>query len=74
MAADSRKAGSSKRDAFSYGNVLPLIKIIQQLSEDSRFKYVVDLNGGGELLSDGKHWELAMRQEVDYLFGKGRGE
>ncbi|EJF7618261.1 ATP-binding protein [Escherichia coli] len=74
VAADSRKAGSSKRDAFSYGNVLPLIKIIQQLSEDSRFKYVVDLNGGGELLSDGKHWELAMRQEVDYFFGKEKGE
>ncbi|RMZ62269.1 ATP-binding protein, partial [Vibrio anguillarum] len=34
--AASRNAGKTERNAFNYGNVLPLIKIIQQLSEDSR--------------------------------------
>lgn len=73
VAADPRTSGS-KRDAFSYGNVLPLIKIIQQLSEDARFKSVVDMNGGNALANDGRHWEDAMKAEVDYFFGKERGE
>lgn len=38
--------GTSKRDAFSYGNVLPLVKIIQQLVDDPRFNNVVNLSGG----------------------------
>jgi len=73
VAADPR-TGASKRDAFSYGNVLPLIKIIQQLSEDMRFRNIVDMNGGHVLANDGKHWETAMKNEVDYFFGKEKGE
>ena len=72
VAADSR-TGGSKRDAFSYGNVLPLIKIIQQLSEDLRFKNIVDMNGGQALAADGSHWNAAMKDEVDYFFGKEKG-
>jgi len=73
VAADAR-TGASKRDAFSYGNVLPLIKIVQQLSEDMRFRNIVDMNGGHVLANDGKHWETAMKNEVDYFFGKEKGE
>lgn len=73
IAYDSRNGGKSKRDAFNFSNVLPLVKIIQQLSEDDRFKEVVDLNGGQELtVSD--MWRKEIEQEVDYIFGKKSGE
>lgn len=72
VASNGRAAGS-KRDAFGYGNVLPLVKIIQQLSEDNRFKNIIDIKGGQELLDDGKHWDKAMNDEVDYFFGKEKG-
>ncbi|PKB86814.1 nucleotidyltransferase [Ewingella americana] len=68
--ASNGKGGGSKRDAFSYGNVLPLVKIIQQLSEDNRFKNIIDIKGGQELIDDGQHWDKAMNDEVDYFFGK----
>ncbi|HDL8432966.1 ATP-binding protein [Yersinia enterocolitica] len=68
------KDSSSKRDTFSYGNVLPLIKIIQQLSYDLRFKYIVDLDGGAELQAKNLHWKRAMLDEVDYFFGKEKGQ
>lgn len=73
VAADSR-TGRSKRDAFCYGNVLPLIKIIQQLADDVRFKNIVDMNGGQVLADNGRHWDAAMKDEVDYFFGKEKGE
>ena len=66
--------GASKRDAFSYGNVLPLVKIIQQLSDDSRFKNIVDLDGGQPLGSPSTMWQSEVEKEVDYLFGKQEGE
>jgi len=66
--------GASKRDAFSYGNVLPLVKIIQQLSDDSRFKNIVDLDGGQPLVSCNTMWQSEVEKEVDYLFGKKEGE
>ncbi len=72
VAADSRTNGS-KRDAFGYSNVLPLIKLIQQLSEDNRLKNIIDLNGGQALIDDGQHWNKAMDDEVDYFFGKKKG-
>ncbi|MGG7669389.1 ATP-binding protein [Yersinia sp. J1] len=72
VASNSNRVGS-KRDAFSYGNVLPLVKIIQQLSEDNRFKNIVDIKGGQSLIADGKHWDKAMGDEVDYFFGKEKG-
>ncbi|HFD7916771.1 TPA: ATP-binding protein [Klebsiella variicola] len=71
VAAD--RNNGSKRDAFGYSNVLPLVKIIQQLSEDIRFRTIVNLRGGDALNDDGKHWESAMRTEVDYFFGKEKG-
>ncbi|WNP36140.1 ATP-binding protein [Enterobacter kobei] len=70
----AERNGGSKRDAFGYSNVLPLVKIIQQLSEDIRFRSVVDLDGGTELADGGLHWEKAMKDEVDYFFGKEKGE
>lgn len=66
--------GGSKRDAFSYGNVIPLVKIIQQLADDSRFTNIVNLNGGQSLLNPQNMWETEIEQEVDYLFGKKSGE
>lgn len=69
----AERNGGSKRDAFGFSNVLPLVKIIQQLSEDIRFKSVVNLDGGGVLADGGVHWETAMRDEVDYFFGKEKG-
>ena len=54
--------------------MLPLIKIIQQLSEDFRFSHVVNLDGGQELASDGRHWRNAMESEVDYFFGREKGK
>lgn len=66
--------GTSKRDAFSYGNVLPLVKIIQQLFDDSRFKNIVDLDGGQPIVSPNTMWESEVEKEVDYLFGKREGE
>ncbi|HEN3251579.1 TPA: ATP-binding protein [Yersinia enterocolitica] len=71
--ASNGNRGGSKRDAFSYGNVLPLVKIIQQLSEDNRFKNIVDIKGGQDLIADGKHWDKVMNDEVDYFFGKEKG-
>ncbi len=70
----AERNGGSKRDAFGYSNVLPLVKIIQQLSEDIRFRSVVDLEGGADLADGGLHWEKAMKDEVDYFFGKEKGE
>lgn len=70
----AERNGNSKRDAFGYSNVLPLVKIIQQLSEDMRFKTVVNLEGGDELADKGIHWQKAMSDEVDYFFGKEKGE
>lgn len=66
--------GASKRDAFSYGNVLPLIKIIQQLAEDTRFNNVVDLDGGQPIVASNTMWSAEVSNEVDYLFGKQVGE
>lgn len=70
----AERGGGSKRDAFGYSNVLPLVKIIQQLSEDIRFRSVVVLEGGADLADGGLHWEKAMKDEVDYFFGKEKGE
>lgn len=70
----AERHGGSKRDAFGFSNVLPLVKIIQQLSEDLRFRSVVDLEGGVKLADGGIHWAKAMRDEVDYFFGKEKGE
>jgi hypothetical protein len=64
----------SKRDAFSYGNVLPLIKIIQQLSDDPRFNNIVDLNGGQKLTNPITMWDVEIEKEVDYMFGKEIGK
>lgn len=73
VSVDYRNGNKSKRDAFGYSNVLPLVKIIQQLSEDSRFSQVVELDGGQPLAAGGKHWRQAMEHEVDYFFGKEKG-
>ncbi|MBO0206412.1 ATP-binding protein [Vibrio sp. Vb0877] len=70
--AASRNAGSSERNAFNYGNVLPLIKIIQQLSEDSRFTEVLDTSGG-QTINAAKTWDAPLQDEVDYIFGKPKG-
>lgn len=64
--AASRNAGSSERNAFNYGNVLPLIKIIQQLSEDSRFTEVLDTTGG-QSINAAKTWDAPLQDEVDYI-------
>lgn len=66
--------GGSKRDAFSYGNVIPLVKIIQQLADDNRFTNIVNLNGGQPLSNQKEMWETEIEKEVDYLFGKKSGE
>ncbi|MEZ8777436.1 ATP-binding protein [Vibrio splendidus] len=66
--------GTSKRDAFSYGNVLPLVKIIQQLSDDSRFNNIVNLNGMQKINDPKKMWEDEIDKEVDYLFGKAHNK
>lgn len=66
--------GESKRDAFSYGNVLPLVKIIHQLSSDLRFSNVVDLRGGQPINNRYTLWQDEVDKEVDYIFGKKNGE
>lgn len=66
--------GASKRDAFSYGNVLPLVKIIQQLVDDPRFNNVVNLYGGQEITNPATMWNEEVENEVDYIFGKKSGE
>lgn len=68
VAAD-KPAGNTKRDSFNYGNVLPLVKLIQQLNEDSRFKEVIDTNGG-QAINQASIWQQPMEDEVDYIFGK----
>jgi hypothetical protein len=68
--AASRVAGKTERNAFNYGNVLPLIKIIQQLSEDVRFSEIVDTEGGQNINHSGSPWEAPLYEEVDYIFGK----
>ena len=68
VAAD-RNPGSTKRDSFSYGNVLPLVKLIQQLNEDSRFKEVINTNGG-QYINPAAIWQQPMNDEIDYIFGK----
>jgi|TARA_R110002033_G_scaffold169325_2_gene209916 hypothetical protein len=66
--------GTSKRDAFSYGNVLPLVKIIQQLVDDPRFNNVVNLYGGQAITNPATMWNEEVESEVDYIFGKQSGE
>lgn len=66
--------GTSKRDAFSYGNVLPLVKIIQQLVDDPRFNNVVNLSGGQAINNPAVMWDEEVEKEVDYIFGKKSGE
>lgn len=66
--------GTSKRDAFSYGNVLPLVKIIQQLVDDPRFNNVVNLSGGQTINNPTSMWQEEVETEVDYIFGKKSGE
>ena len=66
--------GTSKRDAFSYGNVLPLVKIIQQLVDDPRFNNVVNLSGGQAINNPATMWDEEIEKEVDYIFGKKSGE
>ena len=66
--------GTSKRDAFSYGNVLPLVKIIQQLVDDPRFNNVVNLSGGQAINNPTAMWGEEIEKEVDYIFGKKSGE
>ncbi|MCS6159819.1 MULTISPECIES: anti-phage-associated helicase HerA [Shewanella] len=65
--------GASKRDAFSYGNVLPLVKIIQQLVDDPRFNNVVNLSGGQAISNPATMWNKEVEDEVDYIFGKKSG-
>lgn len=62
--------GKSKRDAFNYSNVLPLVKIIQQLTSDIRFSSVVNLNGGNPLSVGHLMWKTEVDNEVEYIFGK----
>jgi DNA helicase HerA-like ATPase len=70
--AASRNAGKTERNAFNYGNVLPLIKIIQQLSEDSRFIEVLN-TAGGQIINRAEPWQKPLEEEVDYIFGKPKG-
>lgn len=65
--------GTSKRDAFTYGNVLPLVKIIQQLVDDPRFNNVVNLSGGQAINNPALMWDEEIEKEVDYIFGKKIG-
>ena len=69
VAADKNPV-NTKRDPFSYGNVLPLVKLIQQLNEDSRFKEVINIDGG-QNINQAAIWQQPMNDEVDYIFGKG---
>ncbi|HHQ4797254.1 anti-phage-associated helicase HerA [Aeromonas veronii] len=66
--------GISKRDAFSYGNVLPLVKLIQQLVDDPRFSNVVNLSGGQPIRNHVTMWDEEIENEVDYIFGRKSGE
>ncbi|WP_320151684.1 ATP-binding protein [uncultured Tolumonas sp.] len=64
-----RNSGFTKRDAFNYGNVLPLVKLIQQLNEDARFNEVINTRGE-QAISFDSMWQKPMEDEVDYIFGK----
>ena len=72
--AASRTAGMTERNAFNYGNVLPLIKVIQQLSEDVRFTEIVNTEGGELINPNGNPWEAPLYDEVDFIFGKPKGQ
>jgi len=64
-----KNSGLTKRDAFNYGNVLPLVKLIQQLNEDARFNEVINTRGG-QVINFDSIWQKPMEDEVDYIFGK----
>ncbi|MGY3895451.1 ATP-binding protein [Aeromonas enterica] len=71
----ARNANTTERNPFNYGNVLPLIKIIQQLSEDTRFKTVINTNGGETTNNvSADHWADPINIEVNNIFGLPRGE
>lgn len=53
---------------------MPLVKIIQQLSDDPRFNNIVNLNGGQIISNPANMWDEEIEKEVDYIFGKQAGE
>ncbi|WP_429023051.1 ATP-binding protein [Aeromonas allosaccharophila] len=69
----SRNQNTTERNAFNYGNVLPLIKVIHQLCEDSRFNFVINTDGG-QHIDHTQVWDKPLHDEVDYIFGKKSGD
>lgn len=65
----SQSAQGVKRDAFSYGNVSPLISRIHRLVEDEQFRQVVDVDGGHSALSGPLDWSQESTQLVESIFG-----
>lgn len=61
--------GEADRNAFSYGNVAPLVNRVRRLIEDDCFNDVVDTSGGGNVGSG--HLNLISQSQalVDKIFG-----
>jgi DNA helicase HerA-like ATPase len=61
--------GTWERNAFSYGNLAPLIARIRRLVEDERFQEVVAVNGGPPLQAGQLSWIAESRALVEDIFG-----
>ncbi len=73
LVADSYSISPSrdgpKRDAFSYGNVAPLISRIRRLVEDERFREVVNVASARSTLPGALDWANESRALVEDIFG-----
>jgi len=61
--------GGWERNAFSYGNLAPLIARIRRLVEDERFQEVVAVNGGAPRQAGQLNWVAESRALVEDIFG-----
>jgi hypothetical protein len=58
-----------ERNAFSYGNVSPLINRIRRLVDDARFRDVVDVDGGPPVVPGRLDWMRESQALVERVFG-----
>ncbi len=64
-----RSANTFKRDAFSYGNVSPLITRVHRLVDDEMLRTVVDVAGGQPINGNALDMQVESEKLVENIFG-----
>ena len=66
----SFRQGQYQRDAFLYGNISPVVNLINRFTEDPMFRSIIDVEGGAGV-GDELDWRTESSSLVTQIFGDG---